>query len=268
MPVRRIPFGRRSATGTAIVKGRGVDYESALERDLLTVIDVDPAVRRVIGQPVRIPYRTPDGQSHSYVPDFRVDRLRGPSVIVEVKYRGDLRTDWRELKPRLRTGVAYARAHGMRFKILTDVEIRTPLLENVRFLKRYAKGPARVDDPTEEHLVATLETLGAATPQALLEVAYAHPDNRLTAVPAMWRLVNQGRIGTRLSLPLTMHSEIWVAEGLGTLWPGPHSYAFPLATARWRRLGLPAPPPDDAIYRMPCLEDASDAVPPADGVVP
>lgn len=234
LPRRRIPLGRRSLTGRMPVKGSMVHHESALEGDLLVLLDANPTVRHVLEQPVRIPYRNARGRRRTYVPDFRATFCDGSRTFFEVKYRDDLRAEWGALRPRLRAGVAHARAVGARFKILTEVEIRGPLLANLRFLRRF-RPTTKPDDPTEEHLVASLEALGTATPASLLAQAYASEAHRLTAIPAIWRLVAGGRIGTRLSLPLTMASQIWVMDGHGAEWPGPHSLDNPLASAFLRR---------------------------------
>ncbi len=234
-PVRKIPVGRRSVTGHAPVKGRSVGFESSLECDLLELLESDRAVASVLEQPLRIEYRDAEGRAQRYVPDFLVEHHDGSKAIVEVKFRSELRERWCELRPRLRAGVAHARRHGMRFKIMTDVEIRTPYLGNLQFLRRYRRAVPLVDDATEEHLVAMLEILGVASPSLLLDASYDYAPNRQTAIPALWRLIGQGRIGTNLRLPLTMASEIWVNDGQGTEWPGPHSYANPLSQAAARR---------------------------------
>jgi hypothetical protein len=234
-PVRTIPIGRRSVTGRAPVKGRSVGFESSLECDFLELVESDRAVRAVLEQPIRIDYRDADGRKRRYTPDYLVEHVEGPSAIVEVKFRSELRKSWTELRPRLRAGVAHARRHGMRFKIMTDVEIRTSYLVNVRFLRGFRRAAPLVDDATEEHLVGILESVGVTTPSLLLDAAYDYRPNRLSAIPVLWRLIGQGRIGTNLRVPLTMTSEIWVNDGQGTDWPGPHSYLHPLAQAAARR---------------------------------
>ena len=255
---RTIPMGRRSVTGGLPVRGRMIPYESTLERDLLFLLDADRAVKRVIEQPVRIPYVSMAGRRSSYVPDYQADRHGVPGLLAEVKYQDELRERRMELASRFRAAVAFARARGMRFRIFTEAKIRTPYLANLKFLKRYPAA-AHCDDPTEEHLVATLEAIGTATPTALVEAAYGCHDHRASAIPVLWGLVGTGRIAADLRAPLTMSSALAVAPGRGTEWPGPHDIDLPLGEARWRRAGL-APPPRSPLVGMHQADEHEAAV--------
>lgn len=64
-------------------------------------------------------------------------------VLYEVKYREELRRDWAKLRPRFRAAHRFARGHGWKFRLITDYEIRTPLLWNAKFLLPY-RGHATV----------------------------------------------------------------------------------------------------------------------------
>jgi hypothetical protein len=146
MPVRKIPKNYRSLTGLVAtmkragpgVRGGMAGFESSLERDLLILLDFDPAVLSYEEQPVRIDYRDAQGHARHYTPDVLVTwRCDGvPSHLVEVKYRADLKTDRRALKPAFRAAHGHARERGWTFRLLTEVEIRTPYLRNV---KRYCQ---------------------------------------------------------------------------------------------------------------------------------
>ena len=255
-------MGRRSVTGKLPVRGRMVPFESTLERDLLFILDADRRIRRVIEQPVRIPYVSDAGRKTTYVPDYEADRRDGCGTLIEVKFERELRERRLELGPRVRAAVAFARLRGMRFKIYTERKIRTPYLANLKFLKRYRTAP-NSDDPTEEHLVAILERMGTAAPATLIEEAYACHDNRAKAIPALWGLVGSRRIRADLTRPLTMASAIEVAPGGGTQWPGPHDVDLPLGEARWRRAGL-TPPARTASVGMG--QDDQDMIPAAEEV--
>ena len=215
-PARRIGIGRRSVTGHVNVKGRAIPFESSLERDFLVLLDFDRTVWSVDAQPVRIPYRAPNGRRISYVPDFFVfydaTNLR---VLYEIKYREDLRNDWVNLRPRLRAGVGYARQNGMRFSIMTDYEIRGPYLENVQFLRRYRDRPR--EEGIEEQLVRTLAILGVSSPEALLIASFADDEWRLKAIGVLWRLIAIQRVVADLFDPLSMKTPIWVVIGEGFL---------------------------------------------------
>jgi hypothetical protein len=171
---------------------------------------------------VSISYRTATGRSGRYTPDFLVAYRNDDRILYEVKYRADLKKDWPTLKPRLRVGLRYAREHGMRFAIMTEVEIRGPYLSNVRFLRQFMAPTRNV--AIEEQLVSTLAVLGETTPKALLMAAYWTDENRIKAMRPLWRLIALGRVQADLFHPLSMTTPIWVTVGEDYIWQDPHSY--------------------------------------------
>ncbi|MGA4554906.1 TnsA endonuclease N-terminal domain-containing protein [Methylorubrum aminovorans] len=229
-----IGTSRRAMRGEVQVKGTPIAYESALERDLLITLDFIPTAREVCGQPVTIPFTdATTGARRRYTPDVAV-RFDPPieprhpgGLILEVKYRDDLFASWPTLKPRFKAARAYAAAHQARFAILTEREIRTPLFHNIMFLRPYLSRTERPEHlGFEEKLIATLMAYEEATPEITLLAGFACEDNRMRALPTLWRLVAQGRIGTDLTRPLTMTTPIWVAGEEAATWTDPHSYVL------------------------------------------
>jgi len=208
-PARRIGPGRRSVTGSIVVGGTSVPFESSLERDLLIVLAFDRSVRCVHAQPVRIVWWDDRGRSRRYTPDFLVEHRAAPSMLCEVKYRADFWADWPAAKPRYRAARRRAREAGVTFSILTEVEVRGPYLDNVVFLRGYTDRLR--DEGKEDHLMQMLAALGEATPSALLLAAYRSDENRMRALSSLWRLIATRRICADLCAPLTMQSPIWVA---------------------------------------------------------
>lgn len=250
-PARTIGMGHRSVRGTVQVKGTSIAHESTLERDLLTILDFLPSAQRVRGQPITLTLRDPTTKKpRRYTPDVAVDFI-GPtaacpstdtatSMIYEVKYRADLFAQWPRLKPAFLAARAHAREQGATFKILTETEIRTPLLANVTFLRPYLRRAE--DDGFEETLIATLMAYEEATPEIVLLASFSDAHSRLQALPHLWRLLAKGRIEADLTLELTMNTPIWVAEDEATTWSDPHSYALrPLvrSAAERRRIASP-----------------------------
>lgn len=211
-PVRKIGMNYRSVTGrVALSHGGSVPFESTLERDWLISLDFDPQVVTVQGQPLKIEYESTDRQ-RTYTPDvmaeFRDRSGQTRTVVYEVKYREDLWSQWEDLKPKFRAAVRHCRSQGWKFKIVTETEIRTPLLSNAQFLRRYqqlAEKPA-----VEKELLITLRALGETTPQALLEATYWSDGTRAEALPFLWKLVASRAISTTMHEPLTMASPIWL----------------------------------------------------------
>ncbi len=58
VPARKIGLARRSIRGRVTVHGRSIAYESALERDNLLLLSLDPTVEDVVGQPPYHPLPT------------------------------------------------------------------------------------------------------------------------------------------------------------------------------------------------------------------
>lgn len=216
MTVRKIPTNRRSLTGFVANRrdGRMVASESSLERDLLVLLDFDPAVERYEEQPVRIEYRDARGRRRTYTPDvlvhFRQD-IAMPGVtlsplLYEVKYRKDLFDKWREIKPKVRAGRAYARERGWRFKLITEREIRTPYLQSVKFLRQYRR--LQPGDAERRLLLDRLREVGESDPESLLLAIHPEPVKRAELLPTLWHLVAVGDIYADLNEPLTMRSPI------------------------------------------------------------
>lgn len=219
MPVRKIPTNRCSLTGAvaSLKNDRMVSSESSLERDFLVLLDFDRTVERYEEQPVRIEYRDASGRKHPYTPDvlvhYRKD-IRGGQptqpILFEVKYRKDLFDNWREIKPKVRAGRAYARQQGWLFKIITEREIRTQYLESAKFLRQYLRIQPSIEE--QDILINTLRTLGPSDPESLLLAIHKEVVKRAELLPALWHLLAVGKIYADLLQPLNMRSPIRVAD--------------------------------------------------------
>jgi len=210
-PVRTIGTSRSYLTGKVSLDGGGMaSFESSLERDWLVVLDFDPAVTSLLEQPFSIKYFA-GGRERRYTPDVMAEFKHANStetIVYEVKPREILRANWKRYKPRFKAAVHYCRERGWRFKIMTENEIRTAYLENAKFLRRYRNLPDQ--KLICDQLIYTFRALGPTTPQALLAAAYWPREDQMKAIPMMWKMVTDGRIGVLLHEPLTMASEIWL----------------------------------------------------------
>jgi hypothetical protein len=216
MPVRKIPRSRRSLTGRVASRTADVSpmFESSLERDLFILLDFDIGVAGFEEQPIRITYTDEQGCQHSYTPDvlihYRANALSGtpPPLLAEVKFREDLFKYWKELKPKFKAARAYSRDRGwQRFRIFTENEIRTPYLENAKFLRGFTRLELV---PDEAHLLlGNLATLCTTTPQSLLLACNEDPMRGAELMPTLWQLIALRHIGCDLAERLTMESPIW-----------------------------------------------------------
>jgi hypothetical protein len=213
MPVRRIPKNYRNVTGIAAhskAEGQAM-FESTLERDFIALLEFDPTVETFEVQPLTIEWRNADGKIRHYTPDVLAKydfRGRRNKVLYEVKYRSDLLKNWAELRPKLRAAVHFAHAQNWRFKIVSEVEIRTVFLDNAKFLLPFVR-----QGPTEEAhmdlLDASLSRLRTTTPAELLQAVFKDEWNRARLLPTFWYLVGTRQIGANLNTKLTMTSHIW-----------------------------------------------------------
>lgn len=191
---------------------RMVASESSLERDLIVLLEFDSLVESYEEQPVCIEYRDTEGNQHTYTPDvliyYRSDVLPTWSpLLCEVKYRAELFAKWNEIKPKVHAGRSYAQRQGWRFKIITEREVRTPYLDNAKFLRSYRRIPRN-----EADMRLVLDALAKSVesdPEQLLASIYQDPYKRAELLPTLWQLISYSFVGIDLSQPLTMHSRLW-----------------------------------------------------------
>jgi hypothetical protein len=192
-------------------------FESTLERDFLLLLDFDPDVEFFEEQPVKIIYHDAHGQRRFYTPDvlvrYRPHRFQAQHtkpVLCEVKYRDDLRQHWVEYRPKFRAAQGYARQRGWRFRVVTERLVRTPYLENVKFLRPYRTIPVNALHRTR--LLDMLAHLEAPDPARLLAAVCQDRWQQAQMLPMLWQLVATREVGTALDQPLTMHSRLWLHE--------------------------------------------------------
>lgn len=215
LPVRALRTSRRCLTGRiALFAGGSATFESSLERDWLIALDFDPSVVAIRVQPFSIYYD--DGERRRrYTPDILTEVVlpngKRATTVYEIKPLEDLRNEWHLYRVRFKAAVRHCRSKGWRFKIVTEREIRTPYVDNARFLRRYR---AIHEQPqVAQQLFYTLRALGETTPQALLAAAYLTDEKRMGALPELWRLIAVREVRAILNEPLTMLSPIWLPGG-------------------------------------------------------
>jgi hypothetical protein len=212
MPVRKIPKNYRNVTGIAASsKAVGTaQFESTLERDFLALLEFSPEVEQFEVQPVVIKWRNEQGAPRSYTPDvlvkFKADTNRIP-WLCEVKYRADISKNWGDLHPKFRQGIRLAKQNGWRFRLITEVEVRTPYLDNVRFLAPFKFRNVLEDD--SERLLSRLRACSDMTPAAMIESMSPDRQKQAEWLPVLWRLIADHRVGVDLNVALTKDSQLW-----------------------------------------------------------
>jgi hypothetical protein len=201
--LRRIPLSRRShiigfqplATGT-------VEHESALERDFVTLASFLDAGASFTSQPVTLRFR--DGQRfRRYTPDYLVRLSAGQVELVEVKYQADLDAN----QERLRAGFAEARTwaaeHGACFRVVTEREIRGPVLQNAKRLLPLRRAPL---DP--QMTVRVLTAVSAQPDATFRSVVDSLPQDQAVMLATVWRLIARGALRVDFHAPITYETRI------------------------------------------------------------
>ncbi|MCU7846464.1 MAG: TnsA endonuclease N-terminal domain-containing protein [Candidatus Thiodiazotropha sp. (ex Lucinoma kastoroae)] len=212
MPIRKIPKNYRNVTGVAASrKAIGeAQFESTLERDFLALLDFSPEVVCYEVQPVRIEWDDETGKLRTYTPDvlvtFESSIGRSP-WLYEVKYWADIKKDWDALRGKFRRAIRFAKEQGWRFRLISEIEIRTDYLQNVRFLspfKHHLYSESQI-----EVLLERLRFLGHTTPADLMGALSPDAWKQAEWLPVLWQQIAYGKIGAALERELTMNSSIW-----------------------------------------------------------
>lgn len=218
--VRSIKPTRRSVSGFFMFRGKkSIPYESALERDFLILLSHNRLVNDIIPQPIQIKYTSNSGISYPYTPDYLVyfqaepntplEKLT-PPMLVEIKYRDELREKWHDLKPKFKTALGYAREQGWNFKIFDDTRIRTQRWTNIMFLQRYK----RMSFPAQEsqEILQTLKGMGQTTFDYLLNRHFFTKQQKAEGISHIWHLVYSHQIECDLTEPLNNSTVLWVGD--------------------------------------------------------
>jgi hypothetical protein len=210
VPVRKIPRSHCSLTGIHAggPGGRGVAFESSLERDFITLQLFDPDVLAIEEQPVEIRYEAGNGRTARYVPDFLV-HYRRPGrfpALFEVKYSVELAAKRKEFRARFEAARTYAAARGWEFRVATEHDIRNARLENAKFLVPFRRRGA---DPGRcARILRVLGAQGAMPISVLLETAWPDARERQFGTHCLWHLISGYRVAADLDRPLTMESVV------------------------------------------------------------
>lgn len=212
MPARKIPLNYRNITGY-IQSDKSSDYthfESSLERDALILAEFDENVLSFKAQPRRFDYEL-EGKQRHYTPDIFISYKDGSNLYVEVKYRSDLKKNWQTLKPKFKTAIHALRSEPKaRFKIWTEVEIRTPYLKNVSFLLPYKK--RIVDEYQVKTIYKILSRANSLTPKDLLPLCSKDMLTQAEFINSLWHCVANGTVKIDIFSPMMMDSPIWIEQ--------------------------------------------------------
>jgi hypothetical protein len=210
----KTPKSYSNVTGLMASKNRDrlCAFESTLERDFFLTLEFSSGVSSYQEQPLAIEWRDTDNRFHAYTPDALVtfSARDYPSVakpwLVEIKYRRILRKDWSLWKLPFKAAVRTAALNGWIFKIITEDDVRTPFLDNARFLRQFLK--LNPPHETSSLFLCLLEELQVSTPEELLRLASGSGKDPVQLTPTLWHLIATRTIVVDLAVPLTLHSPV------------------------------------------------------------
>lgn len=211
-PTRRITQSHLSITGKKPSKKTGNThrFESALERDYITLLEFDDQVDYYVEQPFTIRYLH-TGKSRIYTPDFFVQYKPSTGtkpLLCEIKYKADLQRHEKEYRPKFTAATQFAFENGYQFRVIAEDEIRTDYLRNAVFLSRYMHG--EINTAHASLLVAKLSGLKEASPEVLINRCNGSINYKGELLYTLWQLIAKKQFGCELNIPLTMNSKIWL----------------------------------------------------------
>ncbi|MEQ8239466.1 MAG: TnsA endonuclease N-terminal domain-containing protein [Cyclobacteriaceae bacterium] len=211
-PVREFGLKYRSLSGKYFSKknNRLISFESSLENDFAEILEFDSAVVRYVEQPARINF-----EKTWYHPDFFViydDAKRINEGIknayYEVKYASEIKTLGIKGQRRFEKIKASIDEMGFEFKIVTDNEIRTDFLKNIKFLGYYKYKPT---DPIIRELVMDIaRTETFFNPNDIKTLIPGGMYEKAHAIFVIWNLVANQILTCDLRSLLNMETEIWL----------------------------------------------------------
>lgn len=212
MPVRKIPLKYSSLSGVKNFKSSSKSYsfESGLEADYIELLEFDNKVSHFEEQPYLIEYMH-ENRMCKYTPDFLVHFVenRKSPILVEIKYTKDLIAKKEILKPKFDAAKSFALDLGYDFKVITEKEIRTPYLNNAKFLNRYKFQEENIHNPKVDYVIKMVSTLKNTTPLELITACSKVKEQQAIYLYTLWYCIANKWISCDLEKPLNMNSNIW-----------------------------------------------------------
>lgn len=221
--MRQITTKRKISKTTSSLSGRYTsykcdepqDYESSLERDFLILTDFDPNVIKFETQPFTIEYEF-ENKLRKYTPDVYIKLARSKSQIIEIKYSDDIKKNGEKYKPKFDAAKYYADNNNLEFKIITEKEIRSTYLENVKFLLPFRNIEDNYNDEQlsiVEAIFYLLDTYNDLTPSKLFNLMSEEKSEQLKVVPILWNLICKRYVLFNFDEKLNLNSKIWINNG-------------------------------------------------------
>nr|MCU0238899.1 TnsA endonuclease C-terminal domain-containing protein [Pyrinomonadaceae bacterium] len=115
---------------------------------------------------------------------------------------------WEKLKPKFKIARQFAKSKGWRFCIFTEHEIRGVLLNNLKFLSKFAN---YFEEENELNIILMqAKNLPQLTPRNLLDSINLDKMEQAKLLPALWHLIATNVIKADLNVEINMRSKLSV----------------------------------------------------------
>lgn len=211
--IRKIGLKNFSLSGNvvSIKRNDAVSFESSLERDYIHTLEYDKNVSIYYEQPFKIRFLD-ENKKRTYTPDFYVkyndDRF---DEVVEIKYKIDLEKNKHKLKSKFQAAKIFCAENDLNFTVLNEEDIRTPYLNNIKFLLRYKNIKQSINFDYVDKIIVYVRNTEEPTPSKLLNLLAKSDYEKATLVPVLWFMLSNNLINADLSIKLTMNSIIWLS---------------------------------------------------------
>lgn len=175
---------------------------SSVTSSVTSFLDPDALIT---SQPVIITFV--DGAlKRRYTPDFLVCRAAQSVVgadLIEVKYEADLSANRVVLEPGFAAARAWASERQAAFRVVTEREIRGPLLQNAKRLTPLRTAP--IDSDVAQLVLVAARSLESPTFGKVLATL---PQSRSISLTTIWRLIARRELRVDLSAEITFDSPV------------------------------------------------------------
>ena len=132
-------------------------------------------------------------------------------MLTEVKHTDDLQRNAQKYAPKFAAAEEYVSERGWEFRITTQVDIRTPRLANLKFLREYRNiEPANHDSLKLIQIVRECD--GISLVDDLLRRLASTDDDRLHWLPIIWHAVVTRRLLFDWDRPIDNDTELHLPE--------------------------------------------------------
>ncbi|MFD0962547.1 TnsA endonuclease N-terminal domain-containing protein [Pseudofulvibacter geojedonensis] len=210
--VREIGLKNYSLSGniTSLKTNDFVSFESSLERDFINCLEFDNSVLTYCEQPIKI-FFTSNSKEKYYVPDFyikyndeRIDEL------VEVKYKTDLSRNKQKYEDKFKAAKIFCDNNNMIFKILDENYVRTPFMENCKFLLPFRRLKNNIDFIDVGIIEERIKNHKHPTPNNIIIQSNFPEDRKAELLHTLWFMIANYIVNIDLENKINMNSKIWI----------------------------------------------------------